>query len=132
MRLDEAQQILKEYGLLLETTLNTKSVDDEIDKLNKVKTKLTNLADKVDSILSRFGYTSKHRIYNAGSYWKLITEFDEGSFEFYLKGYIVDIDWSLKDYGYGTSSCDIKELDVTIIRLLRKKNLKVDEDDLWN
>ena len=55
-------------------------------------------------------------------------EFDDGSFEFYLKGYIVDIDWSLKDYRYGTSSCDIKDLDVTIIRLLRKKNLKRDNE----
>lgn len=130
MRLDEAKQILKENGLLLESTLNTKSIDDKMEGLKKVKTNLTNLADKVDSILSRFGYTSKHRIYDAGSYWKLITEFDEGSFEFYLKGYIVDIDWSLKDYGYNSCSCDIKDLDVTIIRLLRKKNLKVDEDEL--
>lgn len=130
MKLEEAQQILKENGLLLESTLDTKSVDDKIEGLKKVKTNLTNLSDKVDSILSRFGYTSKHRIYDAGSYWKLITEFDEGSFEFYLKGYIVDIDWSLNDYGYGTNSCDIKDLDVTIIRLLRKKNLKVDEEEL--
>jgi hypothetical protein len=130
MNLDEAQQILKENGLLLESTLNTKSIDDKIEGLKKVKTNLTNLSDKVDSILSRLGYTSKHRIYDAGSYWKLITEFDEGSFEFYLKGYIVDIFWSFKDYGYGESSCDIKDLDVFIIRLLRKKNLKVDEDEL--
>ena len=130
MRLNEAQEILNQHGLLLESTLNTKNIDDKIEGLNKVKTNLTNLADKVDSILSRFGYTSKHRIYDAGSYWKLITEFDEGSFEFYLKVYIVDIDWSFKDYGYNTSSCDIKDLDVTIIRLLRKKNLKVDEEDL--
>lgn len=130
MQLEEAQQILKENGLLLESTLDTKSVDNKIEGLKKVKTNLTNLSDKVDSILSRFGYTSKHRIYDAGSYWKLITEFDEGSFEFYLKGYIVDIDWSLNDYGYGSSSCDIKDLDVTIIRLLRKKNLKVDEEEL--
>ena len=130
MELSEAQEILKKNGLLLESTLNTKSVDDKIERLKKVKTDLTNLADKVDSILSRFGYTSKQRIYDAGSYWKLITEFDEGSFEFYLKGYIVDIDWSFKDYRYGTSSCDIKDLDVTIIRLLRKKNLKVDEEEL--
>ena len=130
MELQEAQQILKENGLLLESTLNTKSIDNKIEGLKKVKTDLTNLADKVDSILSRFGYTSKHRIYDAGSYWQLITEFDEGSFKFYLKGYIVDIDWSFKNSGYGTSSCDIKDLDVTMIRLLRKKNLKVDEDDL--
>lgn len=130
MQLDEALEVLKEDGLLLESTLNAKSIDDKIEGLKKVKTKLTNLADKVDSILSRFGYTSKHRIYDAGSYWELITEFDEGSFEFYLKGYIVDIDWSFKDYKYGTSSCDIKDLDVTIIRLLRKKNLKVDEEEL--
>lgn len=128
MELQEAQQILKENGLLLESTLNTKNIDDKIEGLKKVKTNLTNLADKVDSILSRFGYTSKHRIYDAGSYWQLITEFDEGSFEFYLKGYIVDIDWSFKDYKYGTSSCDIKDLDVTIIRLLRKKNLKRDNE----
>lgn len=130
MQLEEAQQILKENGLLLESTLNTKSIDNKIEGLKKVKTNLTNLSDKVDSILSRFGYTSKHRIYDAGSYWKLITEFDEGSFEFYLKGYIVDIDWSLNDYGYNSISCDIKDLDVTIIRLLRKKNLKVDKEEL--
>lgn len=130
MELSEAEKILKQNGLLLESTLNTKSIDDKVEGLKKVKTNLTNLADKVDSILSRFGYTSKQRIYDAGSYWKLITEFDEGSFEFYLKGYIVDIDWSFKDYGYNSTSCDIKDLDVTIIRLLRKKNLKSDEDEL--
>lgn len=122
MEIREAQRILKENGLVMkEQLVNTRSIDNIIEELQKVKSKLCSLAAKVESIYRKIGIEdANYKLYsNREDNWYLVTELESGAVDYTIQGKQIEINYTA--YGFGTKTCTYDKLEDTIKHIFRKR-----------